>query len=295
MKKIIIIDSNSVIHRAFHALPPLTAKDGEVVNAVYGFITFLFKSVRQFTPDYVAACFDVSKDSFRTALFNDYKANRKKAPQELYDQIPKIKEVLKAFNVRIFEKQGFEGDDLIATIAKIKNGGLQKIILSGDLDNLQMVDKDTKVFFLRKGISDTVFFGEEEVIKKYDGISPRQIIDLKALKGDASDNIPGVLGIGEKTAISLLKKYNDLESIYLNLDSIKGSVKEKLEKNKSNAFLSRELARMKTDVDIDFDLNECKWGNYDRVAVVKILESFGFKSLIPKIPNGGKGDNLKLF
>ncbi len=292
MKRIIIIDSNSVIHRAFHALPPLENKKGEIVNAVYGFITFLFKAIRELDPDYVASCFDVSKHTFRSELFKAYKAKREKAPDELYEQIPKVKEVLKVFNIPVFEKKGYEGDDLIGTIAKKENGNLEKIILSGDLDNLQLIDKNVRVFFLGRKVSALNIFDVRKVEEKY-GILPDQIIDLKALKGDSADNIPGVAGIGIKTATMLLKKYESLENVYKNIDLIKGKVKEKLVKEKEMAFLSKELATIKTDVLFDFDLEECKWDDFNKEEVIKLFEELGFKSLIPKIP--GEKDNLKLF
>ena len=292
MKRIIIIDSNSVIHRAFHALPPLENKKGEIVNAVYGFITFLFKAIRELDPDYVASCFDVSKHTFRSELFKAYKAKREKAPDELYEQIPKVKEVLKVFNIPVFEKKGYEGDDLIGTIAKKENGNLEKIILSGDLDNLQLIDKNVRVFFLGRKVSALNIFDVRKVEEKY-GILPDQIIDLKALKGDSADNIPGVAGIGIKTATMLLKKYESLENVYKNINLIKGKVKEKLVKEKEMAFLSKELATIKTDVLFDFDLEECKWDDFNKEEVIKLFEELGFKSLIPKIP--GEKDNLKLF
>lgn len=294
MKKLLIIDSNSVIHRAFHALPPLKGKDGKHTNAIYGFLTVLFKAIKELKPNYIIACFDEMGPTFRHNLSEKYKANRKKAPDELYEQIPKVKEVVRAFNIPVLSKQGFEGDDVIGTISQEKE--TENIILSGDLDNLQLVNKNTKVFFLRKGVNDTVIYGEKEVEDKYDGVMAKDLIELKALKGDASDNIPGVMGIGEKTAIDLVKKYKNLEEIYNHIDEIKGSVKDKLEKNKVDAFLSRELAKIKTDVDISWELKE--WGDYEKEDVVKKLEEYGFKSLISKIPGKEgmtKGDNFKLF
>ena len=294
MKKIIIIDSNSVIHRAFHALPPLKNKKGEIVNAVYGFLTFLFKAIRELDPDYIAACFDVSKHTFRKEIFEEYKATRQKAPDELYLQIPKVKEVLKKFNISIFEKEGYEGDDLIGTIAKKENGNLEKIILSGDLDNLQLVDKNVRVIFLASKVSTLNIFDIKKIKEKYE-LCPDQIVDLKALKGDAADNIPGVSGIGIKTAIALLKKFENLENIYTNIDSISGKIKEKLVEEKEMAFLSKELATIKTDVKFDFDIEKCKWGDFNKEEVVKLFEEFGFKSLISKIPGVLGGDNLKLF
>lgn len=291
MKKIIIIDSNSVIHRAFHALPPFKNKKGEVVNAVYGYLTFLFKAIRELEPDYIAACFDVSKATFRKELFGEYKAKRQKAPDELYFQIPKIKELLKKFKIPVFEKKGYEGDDLIGTISKKENGNLEKIILSGDKDNLQLINKNVKVFLLSKDLN---IFDTKKVQEKY-GIRPDQVVDAKALKGDASDNIPGVLGIGEKTAVNLLNEYDNLENIYNNIENISGKTKEKLLEGKESAFLSRELAKIITDVEFDFNIEDCKWGDFEKAEIVKAFEEFGFKSLIPKIPGGSKGDNLKLF
>ena len=294
MEKIIIIDSNSVIHRAFHALPPLKNKKGEVVNAVYGYLTFLFKAIRELEPKYIAACFDVSKCTFRKDLYCDYKANRQKAPDELYYQIPLVKDVLKKFNISIFEKEGFEGDDLIGTISKKEIVDLEKIILSGDLDNLQLIDDFTKVFFLGHGINTADIFDEKKVYSKY-GFYPKQVVDFKALKGDSSDNIPGVTGIGDKTAVNLLNTYSHLEGIYENLDLIKGAVKEKLILGKEMAFLSKKLASIKTDVDFDFNLEKCQFGKFEKKEIVEMLEDFGFKSLIKRIPGNIEGDNLKLF
>ncbi|MDD4358590.1 MAG: 5'-3' exonuclease H3TH domain-containing protein [Candidatus Pacebacteria bacterium] len=294
MKKIIIIDSNSVIHRAFHALPPLKNKKGEVVNAVYGYLTFLFKAIRELEPDYIAACFDVSKSTFRKEMFSEYKAKRQSAPDELYSQIPKVKEILKKFNISVFEKEGYEGDDLIGTISRKENGNLEKIILSGDLDNLQLINENVRVIFLGNKVNALNIFDIKKVEQKYE-LRPDQIVDFKALRGDVSDNIPGVFGIGEKTATSLLKEFGNLDNIYNNIDCIKGKVKEKLVGGKEKAYLSRELAKILTDVPFDFDIEKCKWGDFEKEAVAREFEEYGFKSLIPKIPGGSKGDNLKLF
>lgn len=294
MKKIIIIDSNSVIHRAFHALPPLKNKKGEIVNAVYGYLTFLFKAIREIEPDYIAACFDVSKHTFRRELFKEYKAKRQKAPDELYSQIPLIKEVLRKFNIAIFEKEGYEGDDLIGTISNKENGNLDKLILSGDLDSLQLINENVRVVFLGNKANTLNIYDIKKVEEKYE-IRPDQIVDFKALRGDASDNIPGVSGIGEKTATTLLKEFGNLENVYNNIDLIQGKAKEKLIEEKEKAFLSRELAKILTNVEFEFDIEKCKWGDFEKEGVIKMFEEFGFNSLISKIPGGSKGDNLKLF
>ena len=228
-KRLIIIDGNALVHRAYHALPPLSTKKGEIVNAVYGFLLVFLKAIKEFQPDFIAATFDLRAPTFRHEKFKEYKATRKKAPDELYSQMPKIKELLKNFNVPIFEKEGFEADDVIGTIAKLaqiphqKFGGgqeIETIILTGDLDALQLINRNTKVYTLRRGLKDTILYDEKAVREKYDGLGPEQMSDFKALKGDVSDNVPGIPGIGEKTAISLIKEFRNLENLYKEIENI---------------------------------------------------------------------------
>lgn len=295
-KRLIIIDSNSVIHRAFHALPPLTTKKGELVNAVYGFLLVFLKAIREFQPDFIAATFDFPAPTFRHQKFKEYKAKRPPAPEELYQQIPRVKEVLKTFNVPVFEKEGFEADDIIGTIAKLapKKQVLPKIetiILSGDLDSLQLVDPKTKVYALRKGVKDTILYDEVLVKEKYQGLSPQQLVDFKALRGDPSDNIPGVRGIGEKTAIQLIRDFNSLENLYREIEEktekskeIKLAVREKLINGKEQAFLSKTLAQLDQNAPIDFNLEKCQWGKYDKEKVIEIFKNFDFKSLMERLP-----------
>ena len=311
-KKLIIIDSNSVIHRAFHALPALSTKKGELVNAVYGFLLLFFKTIKEFQPDYIAACFDFPAPTFRHKKFKGYKAKRKPAPKELYSQIPKVKEVLKAFNVSIFEKQGFEADDIIGTIAKKFPKKqvfpeVEVIILSGDLDTLQLVDKNIRVYLLRKGVKNTVLYNERLVKEKYLGLNPQQLVDFRALRGDPSDNIPGVTGIGEKTAINLLKEFGTLDNIYNQLEqrtkgfkSLKPKTKELLIQQKEQAFFSKDLAKIEENVPIDFNPNKIQWGKYNREKIVKVLKNLEFQSLIKRLPQREekaetKGKNLKLW
>ena len=294
-KRLIIIDGNAIVHRAFHALPPLKTKKGELVNAVYGFLLAFFKAIKEFEPDYVVATFDFPAPTFRHIKYKLYKANREKAPDELYEQIPKIKDLLKNFNIQIFEKQGFEADDLIGTIAqkaakKQIYPEIETIILTGDLDALQLVDKNTKVYALRKGVKDSVLYNEEKVKEKYDGLLPEQLVDFKALRGDPSDNIPGVFGVGEKTAISLIKEFNSLENLYQELrensgqsKKIKESLRKKLIDYKEQAFVSKMLAQIKKDIEIDFDLGKCVWGRYNRDKIIKIFENYEFKTLISRL------------
>ncbi|MBA7599006.1 DNA polymerase I [subsurface metagenome] len=288
-KRLIVIDSNSIIHRAFHALPPLTTKKGEVVGAVYGFLLVLFKALKEFQPDFVVAAFDVSGPTFRHEKYKDYKAKRPKAPEELYQQIPKVKEILKSLDVKIFEKQGFEADDIIGTIAKLAPKkqvipGIETIILSGDSDTLQLIDAHTKTYALRKGVKDTVLYDKKMVEEKYQGLTPKQLIDFKALKGDPTDNIPGVPGIGEKTAIGLIKEFGTLENLYQNLDDVKLKTKEILIQNKEQAFFSRDLVEINKAVPLDFNLKECQWGDYDKEKATQTLKSFDFYSLISRLP-----------
>lgn len=296
-RRLIIIDSNSVIHRAFHALPPLSTQKGEVVNAVYGFLLVFLRAIRELKPNCIIATFDLPAPTFRHKKFKKYKAKRPPAPQELYDQIPKVKEILKAFNVPIFEKEGFEADDLIGTISQQFSRKQiipesEVVIISGDLDVLQLVDKKTKAFILRKGVKDIVLYDEKLVREKYQGLNPNQLDDFKGLRGDPSDNIPGVRGIGEKTAIQLIKQFGGLEDIYSALSQkadISQTLRLKLEQQKEQAFLSKELAQIRRDAPIDINLEECEWKDYNKERVIEILESFDFYSLIPRLPSSGQG------
>ncbi len=293
-KRLIVIDANSIIHRAFHALPPLTNKKGEQVGAVYGFLLAFFRAIKDFKPDFIATCFDVHAPTFRHKKFKQYKAKRPPAPKELYAQIPKVKKALKAFNVPIFEKQGFEADDIIGTIAKLASRKqvipeLETIILTGDRDALQLVNAKTRVFALSRGIKNAILYDQSQVQKKY-GISSQQIIDYKALRGDASDNIPGVTGIGDKTAVRLLQQFESLENLYQELKAgsekakeIKPKLRELLLQYKEQAFLSRFLAAIDRNVPIDFNLKKCEWRKYNEEKVIKTLKEFGFISLIKRL------------
>ena len=294
-KRLIIIDSNSIIHRAFHALPPLTTKKGELVNAVYGFLLVFFKAIKEFQPDFIAATFDFPALTFRHQRYKEYKAKRPPAPEELYQQIPKVKEILKTFDVPVFEKEGFEADDLVGTISKKFPQKqvfpeVQIVILSGDLDTLQLVNPQTKVYVLRKGVKDTVLYDENLVREKYQGLNPGQLIDFKALRGDPSDNIPGVTGVGEKTAIELLLKFGTLENLYKEIEDnsekakrLRPKLKEILLNYKEQAFLSKVLARVEKNVPIDFDLEKCRWGRYNKEQIIQVFKKFEFKTLIERL------------
>ena len=288
-KRLIIIDSNSLLHRAFHALPPLTTKKGEQTGAVYGFLLILFKAIKDLQANYIVACFDTKAPTFRHEKFKEYKAQRPKTPQEILNQLPKIKEILEVFKIPIFAKEGFEADDLIATISKKAEeyDNLSEIyILSGDLDNLQLVNEKIKVYTLGKGIKDTVLYDKNRVITRF-GIEPKQMNDFKALTGDPSDNIPGVSGIGKKTAADLIKQFETIENLYKEIGegmaNIKTRTKDLLSDNKEKAYLSKELVKTKRDVDIQFILEDCKFGDFNQKEVENIFRELEFNTLINRL------------
>ena len=288
IKKLLLIDGNAIIHRAYHALPPLTTKKGELVNAVYGFASTLLNVINKFQPDYILATFDLKAPTFRHKEFAEYKATRVKAPDELYAQIERVKEVVRAFNIPIYEKEGFEADDVIGTMVRQSEenppaGGVENIIVTGDLDTLQLVSPKTKVYTLRRGITDTVIYDADAVEKRY-GLVPDQMIDYKGLRGDPSDNIPGVKGIGEKTATELLKKYKTLEGVYASIAEIKGAVHDKLEKDKMQAFMSKKLATIVKNVPMELKFEDAVTHDFDRQKIVGLLQELNFFSLIKRLP-----------
>ncbi|MEK7098200.1 MAG: 5'-3' exonuclease H3TH domain-containing protein, partial [Patescibacteria group bacterium] len=293
-KRLIIIDGNALIHRSFHALPPTMAtKDGQMVNAVYGFTTVLIKAIRELKPDYIALTLDKKGPTFRHEEYKEYKATRVKAPDELYSQIPIVKQVATVFGIKIFEKEGFEADDLIGTISAHIDHNLEKIIVTGDMDTLQLVDDNTEVYTMSRGLSDSVVYDEKAVQERYE-LKPEQMIDYKGLRGDPSDNIPGVKGIGEKTATELLKEFKTLDELYEVIDSngkklekIKPRILDLLKQYRDDAFLSKRLATIKRDVPIDFDLEQVKFGVYDKAELVKLFSELEFKSLLPRVQELG--------
>ncbi|MBU0502116.1 MAG: DNA polymerase I [bacterium] len=287
MAKIILIDGNSLAYRAFYALPDtMKTTTGITTNAIYGFTTMLLKVLEE-KPDFVAITFDRKEPTFRHKEYKEYKATRQKAPPTLHEQMPYVREVAEALDIPVFELAGYEADDLIGTLTKeAEKEGHDVEILTGDLDALQLVSKKTKVLTPRKGISETVLYGEAEVIARY-GIKPDQVIDFKALKGDTSDNIPGVPKVGDKTATALLQEYGTLENILSNIDKItKKALKETLAKNIDLAKLSQKLATIVTNAPIEIDFNKCKRDEINWSKVVPIFEKFEFNSLVKKYSKG---------
>lgn len=297
MKKLVIIDAHALIHRAFHALPALSSAKGKVVNAVYGFSAVLLKMIKELDPDYIVACYDLEGPTFRHEAFQEYKVHRARAPQELYDQIPLTKDVLNAFGIQILEKEGYEADDLIGAAAQKMKGekDLKVIIVTGDLDTLQLVDDDKVVVWtMKKGVQDTVLYSEKEVLKRYD-LKPEQLPDFKGLKGDPSDNIPGVPGVGDKTASELIKKYGSIENLYKEIKKpirqaqgkgkFKPKLLENLLKNEDQAYFSKQLATIITDLELDIDLNSLDWKKKFNLQVLeKLFKEFNFSSLLARIP-----------
>lgn len=294
--KFVIIDGNALLHRAWHAIPDLKTKDGTMVNALYGWLMIFFKMYKDLKPEYIAITFDLKGPTFRHEEYSEYKAQRKKQPDELYDQLPYLKEMIEIFNIPIYEKKGFEADDVIGTICDTKQvdrDDVVSIIVTGDLDTLQLVDNNTWVYTLKKGLSETIEYKEKQVKLKYGGLRPDQLIDYKALRGDPSDNIPGVPGIGEKTAIDLISKYKTLDNLYKQLEKDPENLKKKgikdriiglLQENKKQAQLSKKLVTIKRDVKVDFNIDDCKLSGYDKDKAIQFLQEFEFKSLVEKLP-----------
>lgn len=292
--KLALIDSNALVHRAYHALPPMSTRDGVPTNAVYGFTTMLLKMFSTLKPTHVIAAFDVKGPTFRKEKFAAYKAHRKPMEDDLAAQFPLVKEVLNAFGIPIIELKGFEADDVIGTLVKRINGNVKKIIVTGDMDTLQLIDGLTSVFTLRRGVTDTILYDAEMVKTQY-GFGPERMIDYKGLRGDPSDNIPGVKGVGEKTAKELIYKYGSVENIFEHLEEITGRAKTMLEGHKEDALFSKELATIHQEVPIDFSLEAAQLDGYDTAKVRAVFEKFEFRSLLARLPNGGTAIQPSLF
>ena len=285
MKKLILIDGNAVVHRAFHALPPtFRTPDGELVNAVYGFSSILLNILNEEKPEYIAVSFDLPKKTFRHKEYKEYKATRKKAPDELYAQFARIKEIVRAFQIPIYEIEGFEADDVLGTLARQaeKKGDIMTYIFTGDMDILQLVTDKVNAMMPTKGLQPPKIYDTAAVIERC-GLTPDQVIDMKGLQGDNSDNIKGVPGIGPKTAQRLLEKYTDLEGVYEHLDEITGSVHDKLRDNKESAFFSRRLATIVLDVPMTLDFEECKSHDYDQEIIAELFQKLGFNTILNRL------------
>ena len=283
-KKIVLIDGNSLLHRAFHALPPLKTKEGLYTNGVYGFVTMLYKILDDYDPDYICVAFDRKGPTFRHLEYKEYKAGRKKTPDELGSQFPLLKEVLDRMNIKRLELDSYEADDIIGTVAKhCSDKDMDVIAVTGDRDYLQLVDNNTKVLITKKGITNLEVYDENAMEERY-GVNSTQFIDLKGLMGDKSDNIPGVPGVGEKTGIKLLKQFGSIEGVYENIDKVSGKkLPEKLVENKQQAFMSRRLAEIVTNAPIEINLDEFKRENPDDEKLLELYKELEFKTFINRI------------
>jgi len=283
---LLLFDGNALVHRAFHALPPLTQhKTGELVNAVYGFASTLLKVFADFRPTHWAVAFDRPTPTFRHEMFEEYKAQRPATPEELKSQIKKVHQLVEAFHIPVFEIDGFEADDVLGTLSKqAGEQDIETIIVTGDNDMLQTVLSRVKVLAPRRSFTDTVLYDEQAVEQKY-GIRPEQLADLKALAGDVSDNIPGVPGVGEKTAAKLLQQYGSLQGIYDHIGDIAPPrLQDTLREYRNQVFKNKELSTIVTDVPIKLDLKTCQVSHYDRNEVARLFQELEFINLLPRLP-----------
>lgn len=310
--RFVLIDAFALIFRAYYAIPATLTKDGQPVNAAYGFASALLSAIKTLEPEYLAVGMDFPKPTLRHKDYVEYKAHRAPAPDDLVSQIPYTKEILKVMNIPTYAVEGYEGEDIIATVvAKVKaipqtanglpqkgninipNSGWRKaesgkanlefIIVTGDLDLLQLVDSQTKVYSMARGINQAAMYDEKKVQERY-GLTPAQFVDFKALKGDASDNIPGVKGIGEKGAAKLIIDYKNLENIYKNIDKISPKLKTLLLEQKEQAFLSQKLSKIQNNAPLEFRLEDARIHEYNQNEVIRHFNRLGFKSLIPRLP-----------
>lgn len=281
--KLLLIDGNSIINRAFYALPPLTNSSGVHTNAVLGFTTMLLKVLEEEKPSHVMVAFDAGKVTFRHEGYAEYKGGRQKTPPELSEQFPLLKELLQAFSIPQFELAGYEADDIIGTLTRLaEEQGKSAVVVSGDKDMLQLATDQVTVLITRKGISEVERYTPEQVGEKY-GLTPAQIIDLKGLMGDASDNIPGVPGVGEKTALKLLHEYGTVENVLEHAGELKGKMREKIEAHSEDARMSKKLATIFREVPLEHSLDDVEWKGYDPAVLVSALRKLEFKSIVERL------------
>ena len=282
-KRLIIIDGNSIINRAFYALPDMSNSEGLKTNAIFGFVRMMFKIIEDYQPTHMSVAFDKKAPTFRHKQYADYKAGRKKMPDELAQQLQPLKDLLDKFNIYRLELEGYEADDLIGTVARLgEENDFKVYIVTGDKDAIQLASHKTTTLITKKGVGEVEEYNYDSVLERYE-MTPTQFIDLKGLMGDKSDNIPGVPGVGEKTGIKLLKQYSTIENLIEHTDELKGSIKKKIEENKDLALMSKELATIITNVPIEVKLEDLEYGDYNKDDVVEKFKEFGFTSLITKL------------
>jgi DNA polymerase-1 len=309
MSTFMLIDGHALAYRAYHAFPPLTTDQGELVNAVYGFSRILLTVLRDLEPEYLACCFDLPAPTFRHTAYTGYKAQREEMPQDLQTQIERIKEVVKAMNIPIFAVEGYEADDVIGTLATRASTGKMDhvssvLIVTGDRDAFQLVN-DTIHVYMPPRSKEAFYtdFGPEEVREKM-GLRPDQIVDYKSLAGDASDNIPGIKGVGDKTAVRLLQAFETSDGIYEAIkdpekltDEQQKLLKPKILENLANGYedmvMSRSLATIDRDVPLDLKIEDCVLKNYDKSSITTLFGELGFKSLVTLLPQDSFEDSIQ--
>lgn len=289
-KRLVLIDGHAVVFRAFYAFPTsLTARDGEMANAVFGFSSILLSVIKELKPTHIIVAFDLDKPTFRHKDFAKYKAQRPKTDEDLKKQIGRVKEVVRILNIPIFEVEGFEADDVIGTLCKqVVDKKMQAVVVTGDQDAMQLVNGNVKVFVPGRGQKPAMMYGEKEVKERY-GFEPKQMIDFKALSGDSSDNIPGIKGIGPKTALDLITKFKTVEGVYKALDKgqtegISKAVLAKLKDGKEDAIKSKMLATIVLDVPIKLKLKKCEIHDYDKNKAMEYFLELGFPSIANRLP-----------
>ena len=281
---LMLIDGPSLVYRGYFALPPLTTSDGTLVNAAFGFLQIVLRGMQDVKPDYAIVSFDLGKPQFRFDAYPEYKAGRPSMPDDLRTQFPIVRELVTMMGMPIHELEGYEADDVIGSLSKeATRAGVDTMMVSGDLDGLQLVDDHVRLLTTRMGVAATVIYDEAKVMDRY-GLRPDQMLDYKALKGDTSDNIPGVPGVGEKTAISLLQEFGSLDGIYASLDQVKGKLRDRLAEHRESAFMSREIGRIVSDLSVSLDLEKARTGRYDRRAMAQRFRELEFRTLIDRLP-----------
>ena len=285
MERLMLLDGNGLIYRGYFALPPLSTTKGELVNAVFGFTSILLRGFADVKPDYVAVAFDLPGPTFRHEEFREYKATRKPMPDDLRSQFPKVREVVAALRIPVLELAGYEADDVIGTLTlQAEARGIDSTVVTGDLDMLQIVSDRVRLMTTRQGVQNTVYYDPATIRERY-GLAPAQMVDFKALKGDSTDNIPGIPGVGEKTAARLIADFGDLDALYSRLDEVKQEkLRQSLEAHRDQVHQSRHLATIVRDLPVELDYAAARLGDYDREAVVRLFRELEFRSLIDRLP-----------